>query len=198
MARATAHPELIYRKLLVTDHAIFEAHLLALDPDSRRLRFGMSSSDSFLREYAERCIAINAVIHGAFQDGRLIGVAELRPIGDWPTGEAEVAFSVLSDWRNQGIGTILFARLLRSARNRAFHRLYMTCLRHNVPMQALAQKFSAEIVVEIDESVALLEAPRRTMISLMREVLDEAQAYTAIAFEWQRRHLRRNSESKRP
>ncbi|KAF0227537.1 MAG: N-acetyltransferase [Beijerinckiaceae bacterium] len=183
--------QIVFRKLHMGDHAAFEAHLIALDPDSRRTRFGMATTDAFLVQYAERCITLNAIIHGAFLGETLVGVAELRPIGDLFTGEAEMAFSVLADWRNCGIGTALFARALRSARNRGFGRLYMTCLKNNAPMRALARKFSAEIVVEIDESVALVEAPRRSIISIMREALDDASAFTTLALDWQKRALAR-------
>ncbi len=181
-----------YRKLLPTDHPAFEAHLLALDPESRRARFGMAANDTFLEQYATRCITLNAIIHGAFLDNRMIGAAELRPLGELFTAEAEIAFSVEADWRNCGIGTALFARTLRSARNRSFVRLYMSCLRHNAPMRALARKFAAEILVELDESVALVEAPRRTIISLLREAIDDAAARSSgHGWEWSRLWLPR-------
>lgn len=183
--------EIVYRKLVMGDADAFETHLRTLDVASRRMRFGMLASDSFLAQYAARCISLNAIIHGAFHHGELIGVAELRPIGTFLTGEAEIAFSVLTHWRNHGIGTTLFARTLRSARNRGYSRLYMTCLRHNAPMQALARKFSAEIMVEIDESVAYVETPRRTIISLFREAMEDAGIFSNIAMEWQRRAMER-------
>ncbi|MCZ8259575.1 MAG: GNAT family N-acetyltransferase [Beijerinckiaceae bacterium] len=185
-----------YRKLLPTDHPAFEAHLRALDPESRRTRFGMAANDAFLEQYAARCITLNAIIHGAFLDNRMIGAAELRPLGELFTAEAEIAFSVEADWRNCGVGTALFARTLRSARNRGFARLYMSCLRHNAPMRALARKFAAEILVELDESVALVEAPRRTIISLLREAIDDAAARSSgHGWEWSRLWLPRRPAS---
>lgn len=188
---------LSYRKLQMTDHDAFEAHLLALDPDSRRSRFGMATSDAFIRQYASRCITLNAIIHGAFLGEKLVGVAELRPIGDFFVGEAELAFSVASEWRNCGIGTNLFARALRSARNRGFSRLYMTCLKNNAPMRGLARKFAAEIMLELDDSVALVEAPRRTIISLLREAIDDAAAFTNLALDFQKRtFLPRRSQAR--
>jgi GNAT superfamily N-acetyltransferase len=188
-AESRSLDDIVFRKLNATDHAAFEAHLLALDPDSRRSRFGMAATDAFLEQYAARCITLNAIIHGAFLGEELIGAAEMRPVGDFIAEEAEIAFSVRQDWRNCGIGSVLFARVLRSARNRGFVRLYMSCLKHNAPMRALARKFSAEIHVEFDEAVALVEPPRQTIISLLREVFDEASAFTAIALDWQRRAI---------
>ena len=74
--------QLTYRKLHITDHLAFEKHLLALDPECRRTRFGMATTDAFLKQYADRCFTLNAVLHGAFVGDELIGVAELRPIGE--------------------------------------------------------------------------------------------------------------------
>lgn len=192
-SQASLPPEISYRKLVMGDAALFEDHLHTLDPLSRRMRFGMMASDAFLAQYAARCISLNAIIHGAFHKGELIGVAELRPMGTFFVGEAEIAFSVLNEWRNHGIGSALFARTLQSARNRGFSKLYMTCLRYNAPMQALARKFSAEIMVEMDESVAYVETERRTIISLFREAMEDASLFNTLALEWQRRTITRRS-----
>lgn len=191
--QAILTPEISYRKLVLGDVEFFEQHLLSLDPLSRRMRFGMMASDAFLAQYAARCISLNAIIHGAFHEGDLIGVAELRPMGRFLSQEAEIAFSVLHEWRNHGIGSALFARTLQSARNRGFSKLYMTCLRYNAPMQALARKFSAEIMVEMDESVAYVETQRRTIISLFREAMEDASLFNTLALEWQRRAMARRS-----
>ena len=192
---STRLDQLNYRKLTIADHTAFEKHLIALDPECRRTRFGMATTDAFLKQYADRCFTLNAIIHGAFIGDVLIGVAELRPIGEVYAEEAEVAFSVNQDWRNCGVGTELFARTLRSARNRNYHKLYMTCLKYNAPMRHLARKFSAEIMVEMDETVALVETPHRTMISLMREAIDDATALTHQALDWQKKTFwrRRNA-----
>lgn len=184
-------PELHFRKLNEADHGAFEQHLMRLDPESRHSRFGMATSDEFIRQYAQRCITINAIIHGAFHEGALIGVAELRPFGEFLACEAEIAFSVLEPWRNLGVGASLFSRMLRSARNRGYLRLYMTCFARNAPLRALAAKFAAEIEVKSEEGIARLETPPRTIISILREVLDDASAFTQIALDWQRRPARR-------
>lgn len=182
MARATKLDDILFRKLLPGDGAAFRAHLLGLDEVSRRLRFGMTATDAFLIGYAERCITLNAIIHGAFRGDQLIGVAELRPISYLPTREAEIAFSVDQGWRNVGIGTTLFARVLRSARNRGFARLYMTCISQNAPMQALARKFSADVAVDFDEAIGVVAAQGATIISLLMEAFDDASNLAMMAF----------------
>jgi RimJ/RimL family protein N-acetyltransferase len=196
VARATKLDDILFRKLMPGDGVAFRAHLLSLDAVSRRQRFGMAATDAFLIGYAERCITLNAIIHGAFRGDELIGVAELRPIAYMPNGEAEIAFSVDQRWRNIGIGTTLFGRVLRSARNRGFYRLYMTCISQNAPMQALARKFSAEIVVDLDEAIGVVEAQGATIISLLMEAFDDASNLAMMAFlsaklpKWRARRLR--------
>lgn len=195
MSGPAPHP-IHYRKLSLADHGAFEAHLLALDAESRRSRFGMVTTDAFLADYAARCITLNATIHGAFLDQDLIGVAELRPIGGIFTEDAELAFSVRTEHRNRGVGSALFGKVLRSARNRGFLRLHMSCLRHNAPMRALARKHAAEIHVEQDESFALVSAPPRSVISLISEAIDDASVWPNQIFGWQRRAFERASTSK--
>lgn len=195
---ATHSPIITYRRLWPTDHEEWRDHLLRLDADSRRLRFGMVASDDFITQYATRCLDLNAVTHGAFAGGALVGAAELRPLGPGHAEDAEVAFSVLSTWRNRGIGTRLFARLIRSARNRGLARLYMSCLRDNAPMQALARHFSAELAFESGDTIATVCAPRRTIISLMSEALDDASSLTASALDQHSRGWQRMAEAVRP
>lgn len=184
---------LTFRKLLPDDHEEFASHLRRLDAASRRLRFGMLASDAFVADYAERCAKLSATVHGAFERNRLIGAAELRPLGPLFPGEAEIAFSVEQDWRNQGIGTELFARVIRSARNRALYRLYMSCLTENVPMQALARKFQAEMTLATGDLIAMVTPPRRTIISLLGEALD-----TRAALPIMQRKIRPDEAGARP
>ena len=183
-------PAVQYRKLQFWDRAAFEAHLVALDAESRRQRFGIEVDDAFLRHYAERCIVLNATIHGAFHGSRLIGVGELRGIVDPLGGEAELAFSVDRRFRGRGIGSALFARVLRSARNRGFGRLYLTCIPRNRAMQALARKFAANIRIDWEGGHASLDAAPRSPASLLRETLSDAAALTLQALDWQRNALR--------
>jgi GNAT superfamily N-acetyltransferase len=181
MATLSKIDDITFRKLGPLDRPAFEEHLLALNPASRRSRFGMSATDSFLSVYAERCITLNAVIRGAMHRGQLVGVAELRPFTALPSQEAEIAFSVSEDWRNFGIGTALFAKTLRSARNRGYTCLLMTCIAQNGPMRSLARKFSAEILVDVDQSIGVVEAMHPTIISLLMEALDDASTLAQMA-----------------
>jgi GNAT superfamily N-acetyltransferase len=197
MATTSTIDDITFRKLGPLDRVAFEEHLLSLNEESRRSRFGMSTTSSFLENYAEHCLVLNTIIHGAVHRSRLVGVAELRPFSALPSREAEIAFSVAEDWRNIGIGTALFAKILRSARNRGYTKLFMTCIAQNGPMQSLARKFSAEILIDRDQSTGVVEAMHPTIISLLMEALDDASSLAQMALATSGRLTRRKEVTNR-
>jgi hypothetical protein len=89
-------PQIHFRKLWVADTEALKAHLLRLDPESRRMRFGTPVSDFFIKQYAENALGSHSIAHGYFVDGVLRGVAELRGFRGITGGDAEAAFSVES------------------------------------------------------------------------------------------------------
>jgi GNAT superfamily N-acetyltransferase len=133
----------VIRKMWIDRAGPYRDHLLRLDKDSRRNRFGGAVSDEFIENYIELSLSLDAVIHGFFVDGILRGVAELRPLGDGFADEAEVAFSIETPWQSNGVGTALLERTLLAARNRGIKLLHMACLVNNARMIELARKFEA-------------------------------------------------------
>lgn len=184
MAQSKA-PEGSIRKLWPTDLPQFREHLLRLDAESRRSRFAMGASDEFLRRYAERSFALDAVIFGYFEGAALRAAAELRGMG---RREAEAAFSVEPECRRQGVGTALFARLVTTARNRNLRRIYMSCLAGNRAMQTLARKFEADLVFEADDVLGVVQAERPSPTSLVGEAVADmggfATAVLALPGRW--------------
>ncbi len=165
------------RKLTSLDRKLLGNHFLRLGPESRRMRFSASVSDTFLVEYADASFAAGCILHGYFEAGELRAVAELRTDGGWLTHEAEAAFSVEHDWRGKGIGTELFGRMLRSARNRGITKLMISCLAWNTAMRALAQKFKAELHLEEGEVIGTILPERSSAASLMDEAVEDGIAY---------------------
>src|SRR5882724_13096981 len=102
----------VIRKLWIDRAGPYRDHLLRLDAESRRNRFGGAVSDEFILNYVELSLGLDAVIHGFFVDGMLRGVAELRPLGKTFSDEAEAAFSIEKDWQSHGVGTALLERTL--------------------------------------------------------------------------------------
>ena len=104
------------------------------------MRFGMPVNDQFIIDYAARTGDWDSVIHAFSSCGEIRAAAELRCIGDHWSGEAEAAFPLRASHQNNGIGSELLGRVVRSARNRGIDRLYMNCLLENRKNAAGRQK----------------------------------------------------------
>lgn len=176
----------IIRKLWTGEAEIFRDHLLRLDVDSRRFRFGSAVSTEFIERYASRAFRGGAIIHGYFVDGILRAAAELYPLGDVLPGEAEAAFSVEREYQNRGVGTQLLDRVILVARNRGIRSLCLNCLAQNRRMQQIARKFDADLTFETDEVIAELKAPFPTALSLAREAAADLQGMAGTALQVQR------------
>lgn len=180
----------LIRKLWMSEAPDYLQHLLRLDAESRRSRFGGAVSDEFIRNYVELSGGLDSVIHGFFVDGVLRGVAELRPLGSTLDHEAEVAFSIEKPWQSHGVGSALLERTLLTARNRGIHHLHMACLSENRRMQQLARKFDAELSFDFGSVVGEVEAPVPTPLSLMREFVEDSHGFATAMLDVQARLFR--------
>lgn len=180
----------VIRKLWVGEGAIYRDHVLRLDAQSRRSRFGGGVSDAYIESYLNFSLADDAIVHGCFIDGALRGAAELRPLGSDRPHQAEAALSVEKPWQSHGVGSALLARTLLAARNRGIRRLHMACLADNERMQQLARKFDAELSVEFGSVIGEVAPSRPTPLSLMRELLTEGHGLAAAMLDLQSRMLR--------
>lgn len=148
------------RRLWAGETELYRQHLLRLDAESRRNRFGGAVSDEFIRRYAEPSALRGVVIRGFFVDGVLRGAAELRLLER--VGEAEAALSIEKLWQSRGVGTALLERLLLAARNRRIKRLHMICLAENRRVRRLALKFDAELSFQYGSVVGEMKTSRPT------------------------------------
>jgi GNAT superfamily N-acetyltransferase len=178
------------RKLWIGEAKLYRDHLLRLDGESRRNRFGGAVSDDFIRTYVELSAGLDAVTHGFFVDGTLRGAAELRPLGAAFAGEAEAAFSIEKEWQSHGVGTALLDRTLLAARNRGIKHLHMACLAENRRMQQLARKFDAELTFDFGSVVGEVEAPHPTPLSVVRELVADGAGFATALLDVQSRMLR--------
>jgi len=177
------------RKLWIGEAGKYRDHLLRLDLESRRNRFGGAVSDEFIENFVNLTIGLDAVIHGFFVDGEMRGAGELRALGS--PDEAEAAFSIEKDWQSHGVGSALLERTLLAARNRGIKLLHMTCLAHNKRMQQLARKFDAELSFDFGSVVGEVEAPFPTPMSVLREAIADSQGFATAVLDAQRRFFRR-------
>jgi RimJ/RimL family protein N-acetyltransferase len=166
------------RALHDDDLAALRAHLLRLDPASRRSRFAMAADDDFLTAYAASLMGPVCFVLGWFDGDDMRAAGELRLIED---RVAEVAFSVEPEWRGRGIGTMLLRRLADDSRSLGVRRLYMSCLAENVAMQALARKCAADLVFDAPEALSTAAKTSSEVDPDLAQVPDFNQEYaTAI------------------
>jgi len=180
----------VIRKLWIGESHALRDHLLRLDADSRRNRFGSAVSDSFVCRHAARALTPGTIIHGFFVDGCLRGASELRIAPASTSQPAELAFSVERAWQSYGIGSALLERTLLIARNRGIKFLQMTCLADNQRMQQLARKFEAELAFDFGGVTGELTARRPTPLSLLRELMADGHGVASAVFDRQMRLLR--------
>jgi GNAT superfamily N-acetyltransferase len=132
-------------------------HLLRLDPQSRHDRFNGYLDDSFIERYARKCADDGTVIVAYMESGIVRGAAELHPPEHSDDGLPEIAFSVERCVRRQGVGSLLFRRLISEARWRGYRRLRVTTGSGNEAMRALAKKFGAHLEFRYGESSGTIE-----------------------------------------
>lgn len=151
--RAVAPLEGTIRLLRHSELPQFRAHLARLDGASRRDRFNGPTSEEFVAAYAERCFHDGTIVIGYVEDGEVLGAAELheRPGDGEPTGE--IAFSVERHLQHRGLGGLLFARLIESARAFGYERLLVTTHPQNEAMKRLARRFNASLRFADGETV---------------------------------------------
>ena len=177
------------RKLWVTELSLFRDHLFRLDPDSRRMRFGMAVDDAFIEDYARRVVDMKSLVYAYLEAGEVRAAAELRRLGPALRGEAEAAFSVEHAYQDSGIGTDLLARIIRAARNRAIHRIYMNCLLENRKMQRVAKKFDAVLHFEQGDVIGEVAPATPNCFSIWREAVEDEMGFVMAVLDIQRRLL---------
>lgn len=182
MTSDAAHIRPEIRRLWKSDQPLLARHFQKLDAQTRRLRFGTSVNDGYIGSYVAQILSANSVVFGAFPDGELRGVAELRGLLDnWPWS-AEAALSVQAKWQDEGIGDALLNRLVAAAQNRGIKKIHMLCLRENRRMQSLARKHDALLQYEIGEVEATLDPPWPTPLSMFEEMFDDTRRYLHETF----------------
>ncbi len=141
-------------ELTALHRAALERHLLALDAQDRRLRFGIAPSDTSISGYVGRIDFERDALFGVFDEKlQLLGAAHLARA----PGHAELGVSVLGGHRNGGIGGALLARAVLHARNWQLRTLFMHCLRENAAMMHLAGKQGMLVKTDAGEADAWLE-----------------------------------------
>jgi len=157
-------------------------HLLRLDRTSRHDRFHGFMDDSFIERYAEKCANDGTVIIAYIEDGVVRGAAELHPPEQSPDAIPEIAFSVEATVRRQGVGIILFRKLIQVARTKGYKNLRITTGAGNEAMKALANKFGAHLTFSHGESTGIIDLAQQNQPELRTaSALSPIEAARAVA-----------------
>jgi len=169
------------------------AHLLALDPRDRYLRFGYVATDGQIHRYVESLDFDRDEVFGIFNRHlHLIAIAHLA-LGTGLSGGdmAEFGVSVLPHTRGRGYGSRLFDRAVLHARNRGCNRLMIHALSENLAMLNIAIRAGATVGHDGGESEAWLSLPGQDAESRVDEFVEEKAAEWNYRVKVQARRLRR-------
>lgn len=162
--------QVITRELPRHEFGAYAAHLLALDADDRRLRFGQSIDDAAIRGYVGHIDTGRDTVFGVIDaDLVLVGAAHLARGAHY----AELGISVLSDHRRRGVGAALLQRAQLHARNWGIPEFFTHCLRENAPLMRLARRHGMQVIVEGGEADGFIALPAPDASSLAAELLVE-------------------------
>jgi acetyltransferase len=151
---------IVVRPIRPEDEAQHRRFLESLDPDDIRMRVFYSRSELPHSELArltqidyDREMAFIAEARDESGGTQTLGVA--RTVSDPDNVEAEFAIVVRSDLKGQGLGTLLFDRLIAHAKHRGIERLVGLVLRENTRMLELsrAMGFEADTAEPVDSGL---------------------------------------------
>lgn len=154
-------------------------HLLQLNDEDRRLRFGTQTPDEVIHHYVEHLDFNKDAVFGVFDlNLKFIGMAHLAYLPEHPgqPRAAEFGVSVLPEGRSQGLGTALLKRSAVHSRNTQIEMLYVHCLANNKAMMHLAQKAGMTVEYNHGDADACLKLPPASSATIVEEAANEQWA----------------------
>lgn len=175
------------------------AHLLALDETDRRLRFSYALGDAAIAKYTASIDFDRDSLFGIFgRDDVLLGVVHLATLQVGPESKApkgaELGLSLNADMRGHGLGTLLFQRALRRARNEGVEMLFIYTLMDNEAMLKIAHKLNMEVHNAEGQCEAHLRVRPASASSVVGEFMDEHLADLDHLFKGSLNQIRRWAE----
>ena len=193
------------------------AHLMALEPADRYLRFGYAAADQQLAAYVgsldferdeifgvfNRRLQLVAMAHLAYMSPPRSAGADRPPRGSWkvpephflegtaadPAQQAEFGVSVLPAARGRGHGSRLFDHATLHARNRGVSSLVIHALSENIAMLKIISKAGAHIERNGPESEAVLLLPPENLASHVEAFVEAHAAEIDYGVKVQRHRL---------
>lgn len=178
---------LVYR-LQPHEYSRYRKHLLALDDESRYTRFGFMINDETINRLCDK-FESNSEYHKIFviEDNDLSVIAAGHIALE--NNETELAFSVLKEYRKQGMGSSLMGRCIEWCQNRNIKGGCMVCLSTNTAIKKLASKHGV-LVNDGGETLANIEIPEPTTASVVHEVVESNLARLDHVGKMQRKFVK--------
>lgn len=130
-------------------------HLLKLNENERKLRFGFLASDESIKSYIKN-IENDHHLSGYYYDGGVIGAVHVGLTVFNNIKTAELGVSVDSDFRGRGHGRELTDVGIKWAIDVGADKLITQCVSSNIPMKAIARKYGAEFEMDGSETIATI------------------------------------------
>ena len=146
-----------FERLAAKHRWVVHSHLMALDKNSRALRFGTPASDESVAKYVAAIDFDRDIVEGVWDDEILVGVAHLAVYREDGHPVGELGISVLLEARHQHLGQRLLARTLLHAHLRQLKHVYVHFLVRNRPMARLANEFTDLVDRSFGEARAIIE-----------------------------------------
>lgn len=151
------------------------AHLLALDPADRYLRFGYAANDEQIGRYVAGLDFARDEIFGIYNRRlELIAMAHLAYAREGQDAQsAEFGVSVVAQARGRGYGARLFRRAVMHARNAGVAQIVVHALSENRAMLKIARRAGATVHRDGPESEAYLALPPASFDSRMAQIVED-------------------------
>jgi GNAT superfamily N-acetyltransferase len=150
----------LVRRLFQHDAPAIGTHLLGLDADDRRLRFFRVATDAQIHAYVQDIDWDHSLILGAIRADNVVGMAEALLDRSAPPRHAEIAVSVDTALRGQGLGRFLVAGAIDRAALLGVSQTNLSFLRENRPMQRIIRTLGGD--VDMKELVGMIPMPAGT------------------------------------
>ena len=180
------------RKLLLIDKPRIINHLLQLEGEDRRLRFGGAVSNDYIIDYVTKSFEQESQWFGVDHiDGHLVATCHVAIYN----GEGELGCCVDEDFRGEGFAQKMFNRAVTWLRVRGITNVFMHCLTENGAMRHIAKKNDMILVSEYGETDAEVEVEPATPVTYIEEAYSDRIAlydmymknnYRLFDFYWNR------------
>lgn len=163
------------------------AHLQALSPQDRYLRFGYAAQDDQIERYVSSLDFERDEIFGIFNRRlQIVAMAHLALTArDQAPACAEFGLSVAAYARGRGWGSRLFERAMLHARNEGVSMMFIHALSENTPMLTIARKAGALVERDGSETEAFLWLPQADWDSHVSELVQNRWAELDYALKVQ-------------